>query len=591
MAITIQGVVTINRISQRERTTTVDDGGLLTPALRLTGITSVRTHTLAQAKVAERLLHELAWYSRRAGGVWIDSTEFDVDDGLYELSEVSTGGEPSTGVTAIISVSLTLRRLGGGASGGNLARRVIPAPALVANGFGIVSTPWYALPIGSTPASLSIGQYRASSDGAVLLINSGAAEEFFLAGGDYSAGECHVWDTGGSGAPANWTRVYGPDHTFADPSHCVLDNGVVRFIPLTGANAGRHRIDVWDNVTWTTLTDAGGDRTIVNDGGLSGVAGVTILELTPWRVAVKLHMTRTTAPFTSTKVITLDRGRTLARVDLTVPQATLLSIGIQGARFAMSPTATGNPAQDSTVDAPNSVFIMPTDENWLATCSVGASVIGILAGPSATGHVYRYLGTIGGIAIEKTNATSATFWIGGQEVPGNKLAVEAEMGTLLGGATVTTVANAAGAPSPNAVSLPVVGAAISASVLQNPRSGSQVRAYARVQNAGASAADSVRFQISNDTTQIVVASVDMTFAALGTSGLWKWISLVFTGWNGIDLIRPVVQRQTAGGGGTLYCDEIVWLTTSNGNLDGAKATAAAALTDVRCWPTAAREVW
>jgi hypothetical protein len=165
--------------------------------------------------------------------------------------------------------------------------------------------------------------------------------------------------------------------------------------------------------------------------------------------------------------------------------------------------------------------------------------------------------------------------------------IEAEAGTLTGTAAIATVASASPGGSNNAVTLPALNDQVLAASTPPALDGTAsivLKTYARVQNVGTSASDTCRVGIYNTTTATHVATKDFTFSALASTGTWKWISIDYTGWNGTDTIGPYVKRQVAGGGGTLYADEFLFVNLNSANgADGPLYLAHVALTEATVW--------
>jgi hypothetical protein len=593
MAITLANI-TINRISSRGTVTRRGDGGAIERVLTLSGRTSKRFNTLAEAKAIEVQLHELVWYSRQAGGLYVNSSEFDVDDGLYILDSVDTSTAVDAQTTYIIDVDLSLIRLGGVSA--NVSRTLYAQASLQTNDWSITSNLWYALPVGASILTLPTAQkIRVNDDGNVYQPNTTTSQAYVMTGADHNAGECKVWDTGGGNDPNTvtaWNRVYSPDHQFADIADVAFGNGFVTFLPYS-SNYGQHGVWVYDTVDagWVMV---GTDLSV---GGANGTGWTRVLieELTPWRVVLSFWYAKAAAPFIVKKRMTLERGKLVALIEVTVSSSANIAIGAfgqgSGLRFLFGNDTTNdrNDAWDGLYDT-STLSISDTDDNWLAArlTEAGRDVLALVA---VRDNSYELIAdaTLDAIYSQRTSTTTHEVYVGGLAYDTTKLAIEAEAGTLTGTAAITTVASASPGGSNNAVTLPALNDQVQTFGSANPpaltgTSSITVKAYARVQNVGVSASDTCRIGIYNTTTATHVATKDFTFAVLAASATWKWISIDYTGWNGTDTISPYVKRQVAGGAGTLYVDELLFVTlSSNAGADGPLYLAHAALTEATVW--------
>ena len=555
--------------------------------------------TLAQAKTTETQIHELAWYSRAAGGVYVDSNEFDVDDGLYRLEEVEASYTPETSKTFLVDVSLNLIRVGGASA--NLTRTVYVQPTLQSNSWGVTSTPWYARPVGASnlgPVGDSLS--RTSADGTITAHQSSSINRYRLNTADYNAGECKVWDTGGSADTATWTRVYGPDHQFASPDYCAIDNALIRFNPVA-ASPGEMDFYIYEasGGAWREV----GTRTyarVASGTALAAWQAVQITELTPWRVTVQWRCSVNVSPFWVVETLTLERGRPVALVDLTVPSAVEMRVGLFGAansRFTFGHNS-GSGSTDNLADAYDSDTdtgfntIDDADDNWLGLVGDTADhdVMAIVAARTATNSALTTV-TGGGAYVSQTGATTLAVYIGGIAYDTANVVAECEAGSLGGTAATATVSGASGG-TPNCVTLPANGDAVTTlnAGTMPALSGTAniiVRMYARIQNVGVSASDEARLRIYNETATTYPTTVSKTFDVLASTGTWKWLSAEYTGWNGTDMLRAEVRRSAAGGGGTLYAD-LVLMVTLDSATNGIRAVARAALTENKVWPENSR---
>lgn len=590
MAITLQGLVTISRISQRERTTTVGDGGLMEPALRLTGMTSLRTHTLATARAAEQQIHELAWYSRRAGGVYIDSTELDVDDGLYEVSEVTTTSEPSTSKTAIITVGLTLRRLGGGPAGSNLTRRLVSVASLQTNSYSVTSTPFVPLPIGASAyaGTMTLLVARASKDGAISLNTGSSILSIAGAGADFGTGEVKIYDTTGSGTESDWLRVFGPDHTFSSPSNLVLENGLIRFKVAT-TNLSCHTIEVWAGGAWTMVTSAtNGDSAVVGGSSIvaTAYAGLTIDELTPYRAKVTFQMFSAVSPYLWTKSITLERGRYLALIELATASATTMSLGMQVAgRFVV----TRDSARDHTVEAAE-VSLSNVADNWILQFTDTSSIALGIGAIRTTGPAF-IKNSGGGFRVDASAVTSLAAYLGGVPYACTKAWGQAEAGTLSGGALLSSSLASASGSGSNQVNLIGVNGQCSLTSLASPPTGSRVIAIFRMAvTSTANAGDTVSLRIWNSTTAANAATVTKTATQFTTANVWQWFAVEYATWNGTDGLYPYAVFTANATAADFYIDQVIFLSINQVNASQARDVANQALTEMAIWPAVARRV-
>lgn len=594
MSVAIMGL-TITPILQRNRTTTIEDGGAVRQALRISGFCS--RSGVTTAKENDRQLHELAWYSRHAGGVYVNSDEADIDDGLYLISDVETGHDPAASRTGLFTVSLTLTRLGGGPFGSNLLRRVVGQADLQVNSWSITSTPLLALPVGATGIDTTEAITRAGYDSATAMsIRPASSAAYVLSGADYQKGEVRIWDTGGSADSTTWKRVYSPDHTFASAAHLVLDNTLIRFQSLgAGTNKASHTVEVYtSSPVWTMVTDSTrGDGINVGAGGLvtDAYAGVVIRELGPWRAVVEYQMFRTTAPYYWTKTITLERGKYLGLVELeTTGSAAYMEMGMTGSsnRFVITvPAAT---AQDNT-----SIRDHTTQTGSVDLDNTGSNLIATWTGPSATAMGLGATRTTtpklaknanGGFAIYNSSTTSLAAYLGGVPYAGTSSAGEAELQTLDGTATaVNTLAGASGSGN-NQVLMDAVndGVTWTAFGTYGP-TGIRVRFWVRLAvSSNASATDNLIVIIRRTSDATNLATRNIKANEFGANNTWQWFSLEYNGWNGTDNIRPLIGVTVRGAGTNWYADIGVMVTLDQTFYAGPRIVAQHALTEMTPWP-------
>lgn len=592
--ITLLNVNLIGVVS-RTMTTRLGDGGIVEQVQSYSCRTASRWHTIAQARVVAQQLREMVWYSRHAGGIYVTSDDHTIESGLYRLVDVTATPRLDSSTTAIIEVDLALIRVGGVSA--NVTRWLHVQPTLQANSWSVPSTPWHALPSGAqvieNPGSGTLIS-RTGADGGVGVRQSSTSIRYVLSGADHNAGECKLWDTGGSGTEANWTRVYSPDHEFAQPHQCALDNSLIRFVPVSGS-PGEYTFRVYDGAAWRQVGTQTYAR-VVSGTVLTAWRRLLVTEVTPWRVSLSVWCSTAASSAYVRLDLTLERGRPLALVVLTVPSAVELRLGLIGltnARFTLGHDTTNNVGDgyDSDVDS-GFPMLSDADDNWLALVGDTADhdVLAVIAARTATNSALT-AAQGGGGWVSQTGATTLAVYIGGIAYNTAGISAEAEGGSLGGTAAITTVAGSSGGASNNAVTLPTTTAAVTLLPAGSPTldgtANITIRMYARVQNVGTSASDSVSLRVYNDTAANYPAQTIHTFATLGSTGAWKWISVEWTGWNGSDALYPEVRRWADGGGGSLYCDQAVILTLDSG-VDGPRNVARAALTECRVWPEHSR---
>lgn len=611
MALTVHSI-TLNRISARQRTTTIGDGGALQMALTVTGQTK-GAGSQAAAQEIERQLHELARYGRLVGGLYVSSTEADIDTGLYRVANVQTSHEVNLHRTYLVTVSLTLTRIGGAGPGGNVVRRVYPSPSLQTNSWGFTSTPWYALATPVTaPLDLAVSQFLTGSDGNTPLIQSSSSTRYALNQAASGVGECKVWDHAGdqdpaSFTPSSWKRVYAPDYRYAQAYHWAADNGFVR---ITAQNnlSGNYGVmlEYYDSaaVAWKVVSANTGANNQISCqfNGSTPTAWVhsELLEVSPERVKVRCYMTA--GAFQPTITFTLERGKQWVLVELTSLSSTTLGIGLTctNSRYVFNryntTSAPTNDCANHTISS-GAVTFTNTADNWIASTHPGGTVkvMRFVATRSTAVTLSKPSGGNGGLLASQASVTSLAAYVGAFYYDNTALNVEAESATLTSASSTAD----AGASNGNVARMTTAAGvievrpgsllpALGASASQTAR----VRAYWRVKNAGTNAGDTVRLTIWNATTLAVMSGsqTDYTHSALGTSGSFKWISCETTAWNGTDTLYFRCARQAAATADATDADECVFVCLGNGLIGGAYDKAHAALTEMTVWDEAERLV-
>jgi hypothetical protein len=597
--ITLHGAIQLHRVTLHERSAAYGDDGQVVEELRLEGElmgSATTAATWAQAQAVDRTLRELVRYGRQVGGLHLANDQQPADDGVYELLEGRARVALETPIDGRLGVALTLRRLGGGgAAGANLARRVAGVAAVAANSFSIVGAPWLAAPVGASflPTAAVAGASRTGADGGFNLSNTADGARYALAGADHARGECKVWDTGGSANAADWARVYSPDHAFASPAHCVLDNGLVRFRP-SAATAGRHEVDAWNTAAgaWTALTDANGDLV-----ALTATLELTLDEVGPWRVAATWR-----ASFGSTviaKAITLERGKHTGRVDLAASAAVTWNIGQRHDALwrwlATRTTAAAAGAIDMATESATALSALTDNVVVLLTNTVNAVAVAAVAGTTPT--VGRIAGGRG-VAIGQTS-TALTVHLGGVAYAVADAWAEAEGEALSGGADVVT--GIAGYSGSGLVRLDALNEQVSfTSLLQVPSSapGSRILALFRVAHTvaagSANANDRLKLGIWNQTAGADAASVTLqatNATYFATANAWVWVGLEYASWNGTDQLYPYATKSQTATAAAFGVDQALFLTLNGGpGANRPRDVAHQALTDLRAWPVNAPAV-
>lgn len=590
------GAVYLSQVDSRALTTTYGDGGVATVELALSGRIATNssgvTLTAAQVREQERLLRELAANPAYARALHVDSDEVTVDDGLYEARDVRTSLAPGS---QFARWSLTLRRLGGGgAAGANLRRLVVSSVALTPNGFSVTADQWVAAPVGATflPASSIVSGTRAGIDGTIPVLNTASQQAYVFSGADYNTGECKVWDTTGSVTEADWKRVFSPDHAFASVTHCVIENGLVRFRPHATA-VGKHLIDARSPTnTWVAVTDAtNGDLLALTTNG-----ELLLEELTPWRVvATWRHLFGTNLV---TKTITLERGKATGKVVLSSPVSLGWTIGLRHDtlwRWLLTRnTVAAAVAMDMAYESATAISTL-TDPTIILLNNT-TNVVGLAAVVNTSATVARISGGRG-VQITQT-ATSLTVYLGGLAYDVSDSWNEAESETLANGAvTGTAIAGFSGA---SYVRLAALNHEVQFGTLQqlnSSSSGSNVLAAVRVAStvaaASANAGDTLKLAIYNltaaaDAVSVTLAATNATYFA--TANTWVWCVLELSGWNGTDVIYPYAIRTGAPTAQEFAVDQALLVTIGGGAFKPADV-ARQALTDVRTWALSQRQVW
>lgn len=597
--ITIQGAIQINPVQSRAYTTERADTGFSTASMTVTGYTARDRTSLAAAKETARQLNEMAsnyWYRI----VHVADSEDNQIDGLYELRGASVTATPATSNSkaALFAVSVTLRRAGGERTGGtNLSRRVRPLAILRANSYSITTTSWFALPVGADGLDLITGNAtRASADGSVPLRSGTTAERFVLGGADVSKGECKVWDTGGvaddgSAAPSGWTRVWAADHRFADPRYVAIDNGLLRVSSNPSTGTGSVALRGWLGAAWSAARALNIEA---SSGTTTFVTALHITELNNYRVVIRQQTLRSTVPFFLTTTLTLERGKTWVLVEQTASSSATLRQSVPSSLnlVARAPTA----QRDAAHTGDGTLALTSTEDNWFASVTPAADADGlqVYAAAVETTNTNFYMEATSTMLLQRTSTTSLTAAWG--ILPHNTVTYpcweEAEAGTLAGTAALAADAGASGGGN-NCVSLPSLTASVRGVATVPQPAPTIIRAWARVKNTGVSASDTVWISIRNVTGAADLVVSTSTFAVLGGSGAWKWISVEAnpSTWNGTDVLRVFVARTAAGGGGALLVDAMMLLSIADGQLTYVRDVARQAMTDTHTWEEATTAVW
>lgn len=597
MALLINATVTISPVQSRAFSTERADSGFSTQAMTVSGYTD-RTASLAAAKEAARQLNEMA-ANVNYRIVHVADSEDSQYDGLYTLQGASVTATPATSNSraALFAVQVTLRRAGGGAVGGsNLSRRVRPLAVLRPNSYSITSASWFAVPVGANLLDLVGGTTRASADGTVPLRSGEVAERFTLAGADVRTGECKVWDTAGvaddgTTAPSGWTRVWSADHRFADPRYLAIDNGLIRVSSNPSAAVGSFGLRGWLGAAWSSARALAVEAPT---GTTTFVTALHITELSNYRVVIRQQTLRSAPPYYLTTSLTLERGKTWVLVEQAASSSVTLrqSVASSPLLLARAPTA----QRDAAITNDGTLALTSTEDNWVVSAPTTADASGVqtYCANVETTNTNFYMETSSTMLLQRTTTTglSAAWGL----LPHNSVTypcfVEAEAGALAGTAALTSDAGASGAGN-NCVTLPSGTAQLTGAATVPQPGATVLRAWARIKNTGVSASDSVYLSIRNVTGAADLVVGTSTFATLGASGVWKWISIEHnpTTWNGTDVLRVFLARTAAGGGGTLLVDCMVLLTLNDGALGYVRDVARQAMTDTHTWEEVTKGVW
>lgn len=597
--ITVNGI-NFPLVATRAVTVSRTDGGQ-ERGLRL----EVETGELAWATGAERvrMLAELAANADYARLVTLVDDEDALNNGLYRLESVDA---PLLPLDMYRRAVIDLTRLGGSGVGGNVARRLRVAPTLATNAYSISQDVRYALPVGAVALE---GQYpattRSGADGEMRVLTATAGERYLLTAADTNKGECKVWDTGGDAQEANWKRVYGPDHVFADPAHCVIDNSLVRFTPFLTGNRGAHAVAGWSPGAgaWVTVSGSSqGDSFQLGGAVVTEVwSHVDIDELSPHRVVVTWTAHRATSPEVYWKRITLRRGQYLAAVAIGgLATAVNIELGLDGGGRFVATRQKG--ARDTDNDAAATLAdlttaqqsVAPAADNWLAVWNPALALMGVVATAVAADFIANAVSTGGG-RMRKVSVTGHTFYLGAIPWSTTRDAAEAEAGTLVGGATADPGPAGSSGSGNNTVVLNALNEGVHTSALQTmDQPGARVIAYFRVacNSIAASTGNVWTFSIFDGTThQGAVTKNPSQFAA---NNGWEWVSVEWGGWDGSIAIYPYARKTGSPDATICYVDQMLFLTVngqSNADFRRVRDVATAALTDVRVWEDASRRVF
>lgn len=626
MTIIIGGAVTLNRVASRTATTRIGDTGAVERTRSYSCQTAKRWHTLAQAKAIERQLHELAVYARLTGGIYIDSDEYDLDDGLYAILSIDTKTQPDTTATFIVTCDLTLRRVGGAGAGGNIDRRVYPSASLQSNSWSIASTPWYALPVGTTGLDVAASATLTGADGAVPLVQSSSANRYVLNAASYNVGECKVWDTAGdfdpaSFTPSGWARIYANDYRFAQPYHWSVDNGFLRLTAQNNLPASTYGVllEFYDTVAaaWKTMSTSTSANSQISCqfNGSTPTAWLhsELIEVTPERVKVKVWMTAST--FLPTITYTLERGKRWCLVETTSASSTTLGIGLTctNSRYVFNrflPASSSQPGAIATGpsnDCINHLYPATTlwtaqqvastnGDNWIASVHPAVNVLRFVGIRTTTPTLTKPATTNGGLLASQTSTTSLAAYVGAVYYNATTVSIEAEAGSLTGATTPANDATASPGTGNNYVLLDALNEQVEvtgAPYAFGQTSGLRIRAYWRVKNAAVSAGNTIRTAITYAGSEQSSSVQTITDAILGTATTWKWIfseTSAAQAWNGTDAIKAQCKRSVAGNTDAVFVDECVIVCISDGLLSGPYDMAHAALTEMTTWQSSDRIV-
>lgn len=595
--LTINSLIVIQPVQSRAFTTTRADSGFSTQAMTVSGYTD-RTASLAAAKEVARQLNEMAsnyWYRV----VHIADSEDSQYDGHYVLQGATVTATPTTSNSnaALFSVSVTLLRLGGmGASGANVTHRVSTMAAVNVNSYGITALAYTPTPVGAYPLPVTATSFvnRTSEDGTMsgLAWATPSPLAFTMTGADVNKGECQLWDT----APTPDIRVWSADHAFANDADLMLDNGLVRVTAL--AADGFHAVQIWDSTAsaWVDVLSSGGSADGANIGGTSThtCRQVTVDELSPWRITVTWTYSISVTPYLWTKTITIERGKHTATIVYTpAAAATIIMRPMETTFIVTRRTADSNSGYHSTVQT--AATLSTTTDNLLIGFNATTDKVLRLAAVSTTAPAASVVASAA--RITGTTVTSLTVWLGGVAYDCTKAQMEAEAGTLSGGATLTSaLANDSGN---SAVQLDAASEQVALTALASPPVGTRVMAWFRIASsiaaASGNAGDILTLAIWNNTagsaaaTTTIVAN-NATF--FGTVSTLVWAAVEYTSWNGTDVLYPFANKTSSATVQAFVIDEVIWLTlNAAGNYDRPRDLATLALTDQYFWESVDRAIW
>lgn len=568
---------------QRHHTTTRTERGQ-ERSLRL----QVDFAGVAYAAIEERVrqLREIAANPALAAVVYLQDDEEPINTGLYRLDTVEAPRAPGTVRFRPLTIDLT--RLGGSGAGGNVERTLRAAPTLASNSFSITQDLRYALPAGATALTSPGGRERTGSDG-MMRIQTTSGDRYVLNAADASRGECKVWDTRGDATEANWQRVWGPDHSFLSPGHLVIENTLVRFRVAT-TNLSAHTIEVYSG-GWQMVTSATkGDGLDVAGAGLVAPFDHAVIdELSPWRVVVTYTTRRSSGPEVVTKRLTLERGKRLAQVEVTLNSAATILIGaLAGGRYVMTRTA----ARDTASETASAQLATLTD-NWVASWDAAETAMAVGACRTALDVLANSNAEGGGFQFRGTPVTSLRCYLGGIPWSTARDVAEAEAGTLVGTASLAAGYSGGSGSGNNAVLLDALNEGVhwsgTLAVLQD-MPGTRVLAAFRAGSASTNSGDVLTFSLYDGTSHVAtVTKAGNQFAAAST---WEWILVELGSYAGPTSLHPYVRKTAHATTGSMMVDQVLYIVLNGGTGDErVRDVAHQALTDVRLWEAVSRVVF